>query len=136
MKKKYLLIAGLVALCAFAGAPLHAQENQDTMAAPAGTAPDNTEVNVRDRQPSEMTADQGGNQKPDREIMAEIRKAVVSDKALSTYAHNVKIISVDGKVTLKGPVRSEAEIKNIEDKASQVAGQGNVMSELSVKTKH
>ena len=64
--------------------------------------------------------------------MQKIRKAVVADKGLSTYAHNVKIISEHGKVTLKGPVRSEEERKNIQAKATAVAGDGNVMDEMTI----
>ena len=56
------------------------------------------------------------------------------DKSLSTYAHNVKIVTQDGQVTLKGPVRSEDEKKAIEDKAAEVAGNGKVTSELNVKS--
>ena len=59
----------------------------------------------------------------------------MKDKSLSTYAHNVKIISQNGMVTLKGPVRSEEEKKSIEAKANQVAGEGKVTSELDVKPK-
>src|ERR1700758_5201907 len=67
---------------------------------------DNTKQNQRDRVKSEPTADQAKNNLSDREIMQQIRKAVVGDKSLSTYAHNVKIIAQNGKVSLKGPVRS------------------------------
>jgi osmotically-inducible protein OsmY len=65
--------------------------------------------------------------------MRSIRKAVVSDESLSTYAHNVKIIAQNGKVTLKGPVRSEEEKRTIEAKATEVAGAGNVVNQLTVK---
>jgi osmotically-inducible protein OsmY len=91
--------------------------------------PDNTKRN-KEEQP---TADQARNNASDREIMQNIRKAIVGDSALSTYAHNVKVISKNGKVTLKGPVRSEDEKKTIESKAVEVAGAGNVTNELTVK---
>jgi hyperosmotically inducible protein len=65
--------------------------------------------------------------------MRKIRRAVVADKSLSTYAHNVKIISESGKVTLKGPVHTEDEKKAIEAKATEVAGAGNVTNEITVK---
>ena len=65
--------------------------------------------------------------------MQKIRKAVVADKSLSTYGHNVKIISQQGKVTLKGPVHTDEEKKNIEAKAVEVAGAGNVTNMLEVK---
>jgi hyperosmotically inducible protein len=98
-----------------------------------GQAPDNTKTNQRDRAKSEPTADQGKNGRSDREIMQQIRKSVVADKSLSTYGHNVKIISEHGKVTLKGPVHSEEESRNIEAKAVEVAGQGNVDNKIEVK---
>jgi len=97
---------------------LHAQQ----------TAPDNTKTN-RAPQP---TADQAKNDKSDDELTKEIRQAIVKDKSLSTYAHNIKIVANQGKVTLRGPVRSEEEKKSIEDKATQIAGSGNVTNELSV----
>jgi hyperosmotically inducible periplasmic protein len=97
-------------------------------------APDNTKINKRDRKTSEPTADQGKNNTSDRETMKKVRRAVVADKSLSTYAHNVKIIAQNGKVTLKGPVRSEEEKKAVEAKATEVAGDGNVTSELTVKS--
>jgi osmotically-inducible protein OsmY len=96
-------------------------------------APDNTKVNERDKATSQPTADQAKNTAVDRDIMQKIRKAVVADKSLSSYGHNVKIISQQGKVTLKGPVHTEEEKKNIEAKAVEVAGTGNVTNMLEVK---
>jgi len=96
-------------------------------------APDNTGVNKSQRANGEPTADQAKNQKSDREIMQEIRKSVTSDKSLSSYGHNVKVISQQGMVTLEGPVRSDDERKNIEAKASSVAGDGHVTNHLTVK---
>lgn len=93
-------------------------------------APDNTKVNKSQGTP---TSDQAKNSTNDRTTMQKIRKAVVDDKTLSTYAHNVKIIAQDGKVTLRGPVRSEEEKKNIEQKAIDVAGAGNVTNEITIK---
>ena len=97
------------------------------------TQPDNTKTNKRDRSKAEPTADQGKNNTSDRELMQKIRKSIMDDKSLSSYAHNVKIIAQDGKVTLKGPVRSDAEKQTVEQKAVEAAGSGNVVNELSVK---
>ncbi|MCU1328773.1 MAG: transport-associated protein [Bryobacterales bacterium] len=106
----------------------------DAQQAPAKAAQaDNTAVNKRDRSEAQPTADQAKNNKSDREIMQQIRKSVVDDKTLSTYAHNVKIIASHGKVTLKGPVHTDDERKNIEEKATAVAGAGNVTNEITVK---
>jgi hyperosmotically inducible protein len=96
-------------------------------------ASDNTKVNRRDRQASEPTADQGKNNASDRELMRRVRRAIVADKALSTYAHNVKIIAENGRITLKGPVRSEQEKQTIESKAVEAAGASNVVNELTIK---
>jgi osmotically-inducible protein OsmY len=102
--------------------------------APAQDAPkpDNTKTNKQDRNPDAATADQQKNNKSDRETTKQIRKAIMDDKSLSTYAHNVKVISQHGTVTLKGPVRSEEEKKSIEDKANAVAGASNVKNEITV----
>ncbi len=98
--------------------------------------PDNTAVNKRDRSASEPTADQQKMNAGDRTITRQIRRAIVSDKSLSTYAHNVKIIAQNGMVTLKGPVHSEEEKRAIVAKATQIAGEGKVTDELSVKPEH
>jgi hyperosmotically inducible periplasmic protein len=98
-------------------------------------AVDNTKVNQRDRNPSEPTADQQKNARSDREITRKIRQALTQDRSLSIYAHNVKIITQNGMVTLKGPVRSEDEKDAVETKATEVAGENNVTSNLDVKPK-
>ena len=98
-------------------------------------APDNTKVNTRDRDKKEMTADQQKENRSDRELARQVRRALVKDKSLSTYAHNVKVIARDGAVTLKGPVRSEEEKQAVEAKAVEVAGQGKVTDEISVAPK-
>ena len=94
-------------------------------------APDNSAKNRTENQ--SQTADQGKNNAADRELTAKIRRAIVSDKSLSTYAHNVKIIVVGGAVTLKGPVHSEAEKQTIASKAGEVAGQDKVTNAITVK---
>jgi hyperosmotically inducible protein len=68
----------------------------------------------------------------DRALTQQIRKAIHQDSSLSAYAHNIKIISQDGKVTLRGPVRSEDEKNYIQAKALTVAGEGNVTNELEI----
>jgi len=65
----------------------------------------------------------------------QIRRAIIKNKALSTYAHNVKIISRAGSVTLKGPVRTEDEKNIIEKAAAKVAGKDMVSNELTVEPK-
>lgn len=98
----------------------------------AQAQPDNTRTNKRDRKEGAVTADQQKENGSDREIAQKIRKSLIADKDLSTYAHNVKIVAMHGEVTLKGPVRSEDEKKTVEDKATAVAGAGRVVNQLSV----
>jgi len=98
-----------------------------------GSSADNTKVNKRDRNQSEPTADNAKNGTSDRELMSQIRREVVADKSLSTYAHNVKIVAQGGKVTLKGVVHTEDEKKTIEDLARKHAGENNVTNEITVK---
>jgi hyperosmotically inducible protein len=98
-------------------------------------APDNTTVNQRDRDTSEATADQQKNSPSDRDLTKQIRQSIVSDKSLSTYAHNVKVITQNGQVTLKGPVRSDDEKRAVEAKATDIAGKDKVTSELAIKPK-
>ena len=98
-------------------------------------APDNTKANQRDRNMAEPTADQQKENQPDREIARKIRQSIVQDKTLSTYAHNVKIITQDGMITLKGPVRSDEEKTAVEAKAAEIAGADKVTSQLEVKPK-
>jgi hypothetical protein len=95
-------------------------------------APDNTKINTRDRAPSQPTADRQSNAQSDVAITRDIRRAITGDKDLSTSAHNIKIVTRQGQVTLKGPVRSAAEKEAIEAKATAVAGAGHVNSQVSV----
>ena len=95
-------------------------------------APDNTKVNARDRQPAQSTADDQKNNQTDLQITQAIRRALTADKSLSTYAHNVKVITQHGRVTLKGPVRTVEEKKAVEEKAAEVAGAANITNQLSV----
>ncbi len=96
---------------------------------------DNTVVNQRDRNGNDPTADQQKDNRSDRDITQQIRRAIAQDKSLSTYAHNVKVITRDGQVTLKGPVRSDEEKRAIEAKAAEIAGGNKVTSELDIKAK-
>jgi hyperosmotically inducible protein len=93
---------------------------------------DNSAVNERDRASNAKTPlDQNENQK-DIDITANVRSRVVDTK-MSTNAQNVKIITQDGRVTLRGPVATEAEKSQIEEFATAVAGAGNVDNQLEVQ---
>jgi hyperosmotically inducible periplasmic protein len=119
-----VLTVMVTALCAIAAVTASAQ-----------TAPDNTKVNTRDRNKAEVTADQQKENAADRDLTQKVRRALMQDKALSSYAHNVKIITQDGQVTLKGPVRSEEEKQTVEHMTTDLAGAGHVTSQLSIAPK-
>ena len=95
-------------------------------------APDNSGRNERDRNDATKTPGDQSESEADRTISQNIRKAVTADDSLSTNGKNVKIITVDGVVTLRGPVKSEAEKTNIESKAKQIAGVKNVENQLEI----
>ena len=118
-----LLSLGSLMLCvSLMALPTPSQDNQPT-------APDNTKTNKDQAGP---TADQQKMNPSDRAVTQKIRKAIHEDQSLSTYAHNIKVITQDGKVTLRGPVRSDEEKSNLEAKAVSVAGQENVTNQLDV----
>jgi hyperosmotically inducible periplasmic protein len=110
-------------------ASLGAQNTDST-----GLKPDNTKVNRQDRNANQPTADQQKNNATDLDLTKNIRRSIVEDKSLSSYAHNVKVISQNGTVTLKGPVKSEAEKSAIVSKAVSLAGGADkVIDQMSVK---
>jgi len=118
---------------AFAQQESTSSAGQDTSNPPVSVKPDNSKANQGDRSEGRITtADQQKENASDRQLTQEIRKALVKDKSLSTYAHNVKVVSQDGMITLKGPVRSEQEKEAVEAKATEIAGADKVRSEISV----
>jgi hyperosmotically inducible periplasmic protein len=123
--KRYLWI--VVPSLLFAGSVLAGPTLQDQQ-----PASDNTKTNQGDASKNAKTADQQKMNPADRETTRKIRSALTDDKSLSTYAHNIKIITTDGMVTLKGPVRSEDEKSAIEAKAKEIAGDSNVRNKLTI----
>jgi hypothetical protein len=95
-------------------------------------APDDSGRNVRDRDGDTLTPMDQSSKESDLELTRKIREEVVDDDSLSLLAHNVKIISVDGVVTLRGPVESEAERERIASLAEKTAGSGKVRNHLEV----
>lgn len=91
-------------------------------------APDNTKAN----QQQDTTAQQQSNSPSDLAITQQVRKALMHDSSLSTYAQNVKVVTQNGQVTLSGPVRSESEKQAVEAKAAEVAGKDKVVSAITV----
>lgn len=96
-------------------------------------APDNSAVNARDRAPGAMTGGEQSNAKSDVNLTREIRRAVMKDHSLSMLAHNVKIVTANGSVTLRGPVKTEKEKDVIASKAQQIAGADKVNNQLEVE---
>ena len=98
------------------------------------TAPDNSKANASsDNSTNKMsTADGQSNNATDISISQQIRKSVIADKTLSMYAHNVKIVTVNGSVTLNGVVRNDQERDAVGAKAAAVVGQGKVTNALTV----
>ena len=93
---------------------------------------ENTRLNVRDKGDATVTPEEQGEQPADREITATIRRAVVEDDSLSLNAHNVKIVTRDGGVTLRGPVDSKTERAKIAKLAEQTVGVKRVDNQLEV----
>ena len=102
--------------------------------AQTSTAPDNSGVNVRDRNDQTVTAGDQSENEADRKISQSIRQSLTADDTLSTNGKNVKVITTDGKVTLRGPVKSDQEKAAIAAKAQQVAGVKNVDNQLEIAT--
>jgi hyperosmotically inducible protein len=100
--------------------------------ASTSTAPDNTKNNKM--MSASASADAQKNDPTDLGLTKQIRQSVVADKALSTDAHNVKIVAVNGTVTLNGVVRSAEEKSSIEMKAVSIAGKDRVVNDIRVAT--
>jgi hyperosmotically inducible periplasmic protein len=130
MMKQVLLCA--LALLVLAGYSGTAHAADKTAATPSQTAPDNTGRNVRDRGGDSVTPGDQSNKKADLNLTQRIRKAIMADKSLSTNAKNVKIITANGIVTLRGPVNTPQEKATIEARAQNIAGANNVDSQLEV----
>lgn len=98
-----------------------------------GQQPDNTKTNKRDQNPSnrQTTPQNATATKADLETLKKIRKALTSEKMLSTYAKNIKITVKGGAVTLRGPVRSAEEKTRIEELA-KTNGASSVSNELEI----
>ena len=94
---------------------------------------DNTAMNKRDRSGESATPFDQPNNKVDIALAANVRKAIVGEKSLSTKAHNVKLIASSGVVTLRGPVASADEKTKVDQLAASVAGVTRVDNQLDIK---
>jgi hyperosmotically inducible periplasmic protein len=132
MKKTALLLS--ISLLMLGGYACNSQPAEKAQAPAAKIAPDNTERNVRDRSGETLTSGDQSESEADRTLTQRVRQAVMADDSLSTNAHNVKIITVNGVVTLRGPVNSAQEKANINAKAQQIAGATKVDNQLEIVT--
>jgi sporulation protein YlmC with PRC-barrel domain len=117
----------------YADSVYRAYKVEPYFASSATTDPDNTARNVRDRNDSTITPLDQGNSKADVDTTAQIRKEIVAGKNMSVNAKNVKIITKDGQVTLRGPVNTAEEKRLIGEIADRIARSGNVDNQLEVK---
>jgi hyperosmotically inducible periplasmic protein len=125
------VLVSLVAVLLIFGCSKNRSEN-DQSSKSSAVEPDNTARNAADQDKGAKTAEDQSENEQDRQITQEVRKAVTSDDNLSTEAKNVKIITNDGTVTLRGPVKNVKEKSDIEAKAKQVAGVKKVDNQLEV----
>ena len=105
-------------------------EDKDTASRPAV---DNTARNARDTSDEAQTSGDQSNTPEDIKTTAAIRRAIVADKSLTMTATNVKIITADGKVTLRGPVKTAAEKTKIAELATKEAGKATIDNQLEIK---
>ena len=127
MKRWTLVLMGALVVWTISGAPSTARAGEQS-----GYDADDTGRNVRDRGGDRPTAGTQSNKRDDVEITRDIRRAIVDDDTLSTNAHNVKVITIDGAVTLRGPVDTPQEKARVAAKARQVAGVKHVDNQIEV----
>ena len=123
-------IALLFSIVLIAGCTKDRSENKQV--SQTAVEPDNSGRNVRDRDNQTKTSGDQAENEADRAISQDIRAAITADDSLSTNGKNVKIITSDGTVTLRGPVKSEKEKADIEAKAKQIAGVKKVDNQLEI----
>ncbi len=129
-----LALVGSVTLMGLALSAL-AIEDVETRSVEARQPADNTGRNTRDSQGTTPTADTQSNAPDDLEVTRRIREALVKNDSLSTSAHNVKIVTQDGRVTLRGPVVSEKERSAVVATAEKIAGVKHVDNQLEIASR-
>jgi hyperosmotically inducible periplasmic protein len=131
------LCTGLVGAALVAGAGCTKPEGQSTTKTTSGQpgSTDNTGINERDKGGVTMLPTDQAENPTDRDITQTIRKQVVGDDNLSMQAKNIKIITSGQVVTLRGPVKSEAEKKTIADYAGRAPNVKHVDNQLEIETK-
>jgi hyperosmotically inducible periplasmic protein len=133
MDRKFKLVITSSLLCG--SLALSGTSFAQTTAAPTtGNSADNTAMNTRDRSTDTIKPTDQPNNKVDIALAASVRNAIVSDKSLSTSAHNVKLIAASGHVTLRGPVMGPDEKTKVGQIVASVQGVSDVDNQLDVKT--
>jgi hyperosmotically inducible periplasmic protein len=130
--KARLLALALTGAIGLTGVPFAWAADPSTTSDAAQSAPDNSGRNKRDRSGDTLTSGDQGNSQQDVDLTKRIRQQVVKDDQLSTMAHNVKIITVNGVVTLRGPVKTPDEKQRVVAMAERIAGQGHVKDHLEI----
>jgi osmotically-inducible protein OsmY len=97
------------------------------------TKPDNTATNERDRSGKTQTSGDQSNSPADLKITQAIRQALMKDSELSTTAKNIKVITANGQVTLRGPVKTAQEKAKVDQLAKSAAGGAKIDDQLDVK---
>jgi len=118
----------LLAIACFSALSLAALANDN-----AKTKPDNTATNERDRSGETKTSGDQSNSSADLKITQAIRQALMKDRELSTTAKNIKVITANGQVTLRGPVQSAQEKAKIDQIAKSAASGVQIDNQLDVK---
>jgi hyperosmotically inducible protein len=129
IKTALLLSLSLLVLGGYAGTAYPAER---TLSPPANMVPDNTDVNVRDRRGETLTPGDQSESVVDRSLPQRIRQAIMADESLSTTAKNIKVMMINGLVTLRGPVHSLQEKGSIEATAQHLAGTTKVDNQLEI----
>jgi hyperosmotically inducible periplasmic protein len=130
IKAALLFFISLFVLGGYAGTAYPAER---TLSPPANMVPDNTDVNIRDRRGETLTPDDQSESVVDRSLPQRIRQAIMADESLSTTAKNVKVMMINGVVTLRGPVHSLQEKGSIAATAQHITGTNNVDNQLEIK---
>src|SRR5258705_12947114 len=97
------------------------------------TKPDNTATNERDRSGETKTSGDQSNSSADSKTTQAIRQALMKDGELSMNAKNIKVITANGHVTLRGPVKTAQEKAKIDQLAKSSAGGAHIDDQLDVK---
>jgi hyperosmotically inducible periplasmic protein len=118
------IIKALACLSAFSLAALAGNEKAE---------PDNTATNERDRSGETQTSGDQSNSSADLKTTQAIRQALMKDSELSTTAKNIKVITANGQVTLRGPVKTTQEKAKISQLAKSAAGGAQIDNQLAVK---